>query len=636
MAGRPHWLRPPGATSTPPVVVCFDTETRTEPRRGTEVEVLRLWAALTRTRPAGQPGAGVTIETGGSSAAGLADTIEAAAELDLECWCFAHNLGFDLAVTSLPDVLSFRGWKPTFVHIGDESCVFKLARDGHTLVITDSWSWLRCSLQAAAGDVGMRKTRLPGRDATAVEWEKRCRHDVLVLDRLVVGLLDWWDARNLGPFGVTSSSCGWRSLRAHIKEKTVLVGPEPPRTTMERDAILGGRKQVWQAGKQPRGCYDDWDLVAAYPTVVARLELPMMPLRGERWRAQPDPLNPPAGCGTICRVKVTTSTPCAPCQIGQGVWWPVGQFTTTLTSAELPFVCEHADQVQVLAAQWYRLGDGLQRWGRWAVSLLEQDRRDVPPVVRRVAKGWGRSVTGRFALQTSRLISSRPATRPGWGLETGTDAATGQPIEVITWGGVERTFLRDQDGQEVSPAVLAFIEGHVRAALGRLIASRPAGCMVQCNTDGWWERRPARTAGGPPERAFEPFGLARKATVTRLEVLGPNHTLAPGDQRLSGIPAGAQPTGDGGFTWTDWPGLRWQLQVSRPGEYVKPVRTARLDPHYVRGWVLEDGRVVPPATTITAEGTNQLSLWSVTPRPASCGALAAWQVPELALLRDGG
>lgn len=630
----PHWLQPGGKTSTPKVIVTFDTETAVQDRRGKEIMTLRCWDAKLRVRDIDGDGHTWTKDYAGEAAADLVEVIEAAVALNGEAWVFAHNVGFDLTVTSLPMILVEHGWESRFVNIGDESCVFVFKGDTGKLVITDSWSWLRCSLAAAAKDIGMRKTPLPKDDDGLTEWHRRCKHDVQILDRLLAELLDWWDHADLGGFAVTSAACGWRTLRRHIKPSTVLVGADPARSTTERAAIYGGRKEVWRVGQVDRCWIEDWDLVAAHLSCVATMPMPTRPLQPGRLSRSYNALSPPDGLGTICTVEITTNTPCAPLRLAGETWWPVGTFRTTITSAELAWVLQVAERVKLLEAQWYWLTDDLSNWGQWCQELQSTPDTVVPRVVKRVAKGWGRAVPGRFALRTSELIGERAATHLGWALEQGHDLDTGDQLEVITYGGVERTYRKDQDGADVAPAILAFVEGHVRAAIGATLAQRDPSKLLQVNTDGWWEIRHGRNQTTPEATCPAPWRVVRKETSRGVVVQGPNHLSTPHERRLAGVPKDAAVGLDGSFAWHDWPGLRWQLQNSRPGEYTRPAREMLLQDHYCRRWVLTDGETVPVSAALDSSRSTVLLPWSETAQREPWDVLAEHQVPALQALRD--
>jgi hypothetical protein len=630
----PHWLQVGGKPRTPEVVVTFDTETHSTLKGKSEVLTLRCWDALIRHRPAGDGKWTSTVPRAGESAGGLVEVLEAAAAITGDAWCFAHNAGFDLTVTSLPMVLSARGWAPKFVNIGEETCVFIMERDGLTLTITDTWSWLRCPLSSVAKDLGMRKVRLPEEADDSEHWHRRCAHDVAILDRALCELLDWWDAQNLGSFAVTGASCGWRALRSMVEPKSILVGTENPRTQFEREGIFGGRKEVWQVGRIRNRWVEDWDLSTAHLTTVATQAMPVAPLRHESFSPPLNPLRLPPGLGALCRVEISTRTPCAPCRVGEDVWWPVGTFRTVLSSPELVEVIKVADLVRVLDWQLYRMEDALQPWGQWCAALASAPPDQVPAVVKRVAKGWGRSVPGRFALRTSELISERPALHLGWAIESGHDLDTGAELEIVTYGGVERTYRKDQDGADVSPVILAFVEGYVRAAMAVTLAERPPEHLLQCNTDGWWEIRPGRGVGDAAGSVPAPYTAVRKAVARDVMVHGPNHIVIKDDRRLAGVPKDATQQLDGSFAWQDWPGLRWQLQFSRPGEYIKPGREMLLADHYCRRWVLRTGETCPVSVQVAPGGANRLLPWSQTSSRWPSDELAVHQVPALQQLAN--
>ena len=104
--------------------------------------------------------------------------------------------------------------------------------------------------------------------------------------------------------------------------------------------------------------------------------------------------DPPPRRDYIAEVEITTTRPCAPCRLAGEVWWPVGYIPHHLGGPEVRYAMTIAESVtgnsprglpnRVCAGRLGRLGD-------WTTGL---NRSDVPPLVARVAKGWGRSVLG--------------------------------------------------------------------------------------------------------------------------------------------------------------------------------------------------------------------------------------------------
>lgn len=632
MQRRPHWLSPAGKTRTPNVVVTFDTETVEHDAGDHSVQRLRCWDALVRVRRPTDTDPGGLTHHYGELPAGLADVVEEAAAIDREAWVVAHNVGFDLAVTSLPFVLTARGWELDGVHLGDESSWWVLVKDRHKVIVTDSWSWLRCSLAEAAKDISRRKLRLPAADDSLEAWHRRCRHDVEILDELFTTLLDWWDTQELGAFGITGPASGWRTLRAKARPRSILVGPDPERTALERRAVYGGKKAVYGVGEFTDVWIADYDFVAAYPTAAAAFPLPQVPIApwvtSERLLA----LDPPPGRDYVAEVQITTRVPCAPCRVGDEIFEPVGTFRTVLAGPEVRYAQTLADSVAVLRHQAYKTGFALAPWAAWVLELQFAPPHEVPPVVARVAKNWGRLAIGRFASRTSRVIGTRPSMHPGWHLETGHDLDTGAPLEFLSIAGVERTIVKDVDGPDAFPAVLAFIEARVRVALAQMMATQPHRDVLQCNTDGWWQLRVSRLLDDVPTGAPWPFRVTRKALERQLVVKGPNHVLTPHERRWAGVPDDASTNADGSMKWRDWPSLRWQLEHGSTGEYRRPDREAILSDHFVRRWVLTTGETIPVTTRVNLDGSTTLEPWSVAWGRRADDELAPYQVPSLAEL----
>ncbi len=631
---KPHWLAPATKTRTPRVVVTFDTETYETEGGDHSVQRLRCWDAKVRRRGAAE-GSGRNVRYyAGESPATLYDVVETASQIDDEVWVIAHNVGFDLAVTSLPFVMVEHEWTLDGVHLGDESSWWVLKKAQRKVIITDSWSWLRCSLADAAKDIGRRKVRLPDADDSLDAWHKRCRKDVDILDELMVTIMDWWDQNQLGVFGLTGAACGWRSLRRVIGPKKILVGPDGARTAFEREAVFGGMKDVYGVGEFHDTWISDDDFVGAYPTAAAAFPSPAMPIKKWTTTAALLDADPPPQRDYIARVEISTHVPCAPCRIGDEIFRPVGTFRTTLTGPEVRYAMSRADRVTVISWRAYKMTYALANWAAWCLKLQNDTTGTVPDVVARVAKNWGRLAIGRFATRTSQVIATRPATHLGWHLETGHDLDTGRRVEWLSMGGVEQTIVKDLDGADCFPAVLAFIEGHVRVALSQLLDSRQPNLLLQCNTDGWWEMKADRRSDYRPEFVPWPFRTTRKALERRLLVKGPNHVMSPHERRYAGVPAESVVSSVGTMAWRDWPSLRWQLEHSATGEYKRPDREAILSEHYVRRWVLDTGETIPVTATTTVDGEVSILPWCRSWGQRDGDVLAPYQIPILAKVNE--
>lgn len=631
---KPHWLPGPARDWSPDSVVVFDTETSQAKDSADIVMRAKCWDYVHVLRH----GIHATLPrrriNGGEHMGQLVHAISDIADRCGETHVFAHNLGFDLAVSALPYGLATLGWYLDGCNLTGESTWWAFRRDGVKLVLCDSWSWLRDELGEVAKDLRKRKLPLPSDDDPLDQWHRRCRRDCEILEAAILTLMDWWDENHMGRWAITGAGCGFAAARKVMGQKAIVVGPEPGRTEMERECIHSGKRQLYRAGRFIKGYTADYDFSAAYTRAAAHLPLPMasngrLGKNDLVARAEPVP-----GYDVIADVTVTTDTPCVPARVDGETCEPVGTFRTTLCGPEIRYALALGASVTLHGGWRYRMGYKLADWAGWCLALRYARHDEAPAVVSRAAKGWGRSVIGRFGGRTSRVVLDRDAAAEGWSLTTGADLDTGRSMDVLTIGGREITYERDAEPDNAFPAVLAFVESYVRVALDQMIRRRPPGHVLAVNTDGWLEHRAIRSTEWVMPDVPWPHVIVRKGLWAETVLLGPSHLSAKGERRLAGIPRGADEVGHNAFTWHDWPSLRWQLERSTLGVYRRPLHEAEVAGPYCRRWLLANGETVPLATDVGMQGNNVVVPWSLTPGRREGDTLADEQDGMLASAVD--
>jgi hypothetical protein len=602
----PHWLRENAKVWSPDNFIVFDTETSwlTEEKR--EVHVPRCWALDYVTRHiAVQPKESHECYQS-EDITELAGTIDALAFRNKETWCFAHNLGFDLAVSALPERLADLGWDVSDFWLGDESTWVILKQRSRKLVLTDSFSWLRMRVEDMAKTMRRRKLDLPANAGSKAAWLARCADDVDILQSALCTLMDWWDREELGKWGITGSACGWAAARHKMPPKSILVGPDEARSAFERRAIFGGRREAWYVGHVATAGASDYDFVGAYPTVVANLAIPRKPLGHFDHLSSDSAALTASTIGVIAEVTVTTEVPCAPVRIGGEVWWPIGTFSTVLASPEISLALELGATVEIGKGYSYSLSRSLSGWAEWCLATQHDRSGKTPQLAKMMAKGWGRSVIGRFAQRNSKELLRRPATRFGWHLEHGMDNESGAPLDIVTMGGEERWLLRDQEGRETFPAIFAWVESCCRAALSRTVLTRGDRVVLQCDTDGWLERERPTKRPAPLPKVPPPFRVRRKGRYEHVRVQAATQLWLDDERRTAGVGKSALEIAVDEYSWWDWPTLRWQLQHGETGTFTRTKREAVIHGDSCKRWVLADGNTRPVAVQYEPGGQNHL------------------------------
>jgi hypothetical protein len=598
----PHWLRENAKVWSPDSFIVFDTETSwlTEEKR--EVHVPRCWALdyVTRHLDGSPTTSHERYES--TDISELAPTIDALAFRHGETWCFAHNLGFDLAVSALPERLAQLSWDVADFWLGDESTWVIMKLGKRKLVLTDSFSWLRMRVEDMAKTMRRRKPGLPANAGSKAAWLARCADDADILQSALCTLMDWWDREELGKWGITGSACGWAAARHKMPPKSILVGPDEARSAFERRAIYGGRREAWYVGHVATAGASDYDFVGAYPTVVANLPIPRKPL-GHFDHLPPGSAALTASTiGVIAECTITTDIPCAPVRIGGEVWWPVGTFRTVLASPEIRLALDLGATVEVGAGYSYSLAKPLAGWAGWCLATQHDRSGKTPQLAKMMAKGWGRSVIGRFAQRNSKELLRRPATRFGWHLEHGMDNESGASLDIVTMGGEERWLLRDQEGRETFPAIFAWVESCCRSALTKAVLGRPSGRVLQCDTDGWLERERPTKRPAPLPDVPKPFVIKRKGRYEHVRVQAATQLWLDGERRTAGVGRSALELRTDCYSWWDWPTLRWQLQHGDPGTFTRTKREAVIHGDSCKRWVLADGSTLPVRVRAGVDG----------------------------------
>lgn len=650
-----HNLRPNETVWTPPAVAFIDTETRWHDEGLDEIHQLRLWVACQVDRRHQRKARGPVVWGHGDTAEGFASWLNKMTVGRPCLWVYAHNLNFDLVTTRLPQTMARLGWSVSDFSVRNQAPWLRLGRGRYTITVCDSWSWLPQSLESVASLMGGHKADLPENDGSDDDWWHRCAGDVDLLARAVLSLMDWWDHGRLGRWSISGAGSGWNAMRHVPSTQRHVIDPNPELVAQDRQAVRGGRKDAQVVKSDTGGPWVELDLVAAYPSVALHLPLPIK--RG--WRF--DTLDVDSQWigsrfyAPVAECVVTTDRPRYPVRHDGVTWFPTGTFCTTLAGPEMAAAAASGSLVSIGPGQIHKLGYALRPWAAWALDPSHNGERDVPAVARLATKSWGRSVLGKFA---ARSHTTEPMPGPAgieWSITDGWDRRVGRRGADVTMAGRRFWVTYDGDTENCYPAVLAWVESEVRVRLGAVLDALGAAWWT-CDTDGLivdlravgedtW--RPLAILGHQPLDVLgvaqglcdvlaplvAPLVLRPKRVFESLSVLGPQHLTAGAEMRYAGVSKHANTTPSGNFVVRDWPGLKWQIEHSRPGLYTRPSRELHFEAPTVHRWVASGGEALPIQMMMDDRGRNQIVPWAETGHAEQGWELAPVQYPRLERLR---
>lgn len=646
-----HYLPHNEKVWTPATVGFVKTITREIP--GTEPKVLELagWIATVALRRNVRPGQPDRRTGSGIDGASLAQWLSDATKGRESAWLFTHNVPLDLVTTRLPLALHAQGWSINEASLSGSAPWLRMAKGSRRICIVDSFSWLPHQAAQLADLTGKPAIRREAGEHPD-DWAKRSANwDLRIISDAMLTLLDWWDTNELGRWTVSGPGCGWNAMRHIPTAGRVVIDPDPAGVAADRASIHGGRRGAWIVGTRTNGPFLELDFTNAYPSVAAGLPLPSQRTSAfesmalDNWRIHSD------RWGIIADCELRTDVPRWPVRFRGGTFCPVGRFRTVLAGPEIRDALRLGCLVSIGHGHVHQLTYHLQPWANWIIATTHGRLRATPAEARLAAKGWSRSVIGKWAARSYERVALGHSPELGWGYTEGWDHETqtrGAFIDLAGerwWSGVAG------DAEQAYPAVFGWVESETRVRLSRVIEAIGERAILQCDTDGLiaTERLVGTRAAGGHLRApsglsgaarvkwvldqldpiIAPLTIRVKATHKRVEIIGPQHHIAPGDRTLAGVPKSATEIAPHVFTYEQWPGLASQMSQGDPRGYVRPTAKVTIRGPYAPGWVTTLGDVVPVETTFAQDGSNRIVSWHHTQNKPPRAKLAAKQHPVL-------
>lgn len=501
----------------------------------------------------------------------------------------AHNLAYDLRISDVFSHLPARGWSLDRIRLDAEQSQCRWRKGRRTILMIDSISWWPCALVELATDLGLDKPDLPAQSDGDDAWVARCTADVNVLRTAWRRLLDWLHDDDIGNWQPTGAGQAWSAWRHRFMEHKILVGDDQDLRDRERRAVWCGRSEAWRHGKHKAGPYTEWDLERAYLSIMRDCRIPIRPL-GPAPESDAASLRHYAAVGNVlATVRVQTDVPLVPCEGPNGIYWPVGEFTTTLWDPELELLWGSDAKVDVLDTMVYRSRPALAQFAEWLFPMLDDEFAQADPIIHRIAKHWSRVLVGRFGVRYSVWEPFGDTPQPSVGLQNVSDMRDGSIWRLLSVGD---RCLRESDtmeGENAVPSIMGWIMSETRARLWRAIEAAGPANVLHCDTDGLL----VSPAGNERLEAAELVGLRVKSSWQKAEVFAPRQVALDGLLRAPGVPRRARRVGLNTWNGEVWNWLSSSLREGSADRVRVQRRTIRLLSTDHRRRHLSHGRTGP-------------------------------------------
>lgn len=275
-----------------------------------------------------------------------------------------------------------------------------------------------------------------------------------------------------------------------------------------------------------------------YPWLLSTRDYPVKLVSTPRRMKPAEVVSLSRSYGVIAHVRIHTTVGEFPQRTQQGVRYPIGTFTTTLTGPELLALSEVGEVIECAAASTYRLGSPFTK----AVSVLLKARKEARSSgnadIAALSKLVANTLAGRLAQRVGGWSRDSRQDQPGkWGLEHSLSLRTGSMTRYRWVAGHCWRYCEDKLPRGPHTAAFAYLAAYGRLHMWRLRSKLPPRSVVSQDTDGLWllpagTKRAAALGPGAPS---PPGTLREVGSADSGQWWGPRHYRAGKKWVLAGF-----------------------------------------------------------------------------------------------------
>ena len=507
-------------------------------------------------------------------------------------WMFAHNAAYDATVTECWRILPERGWDLSNAVIDAPPFIAYWKRDSASLRMLDTLNYWRVPLKMIGDVIGLPKLDMPSDWKDRRTADRYCKRDIEIIMEALIGWWEWLATARLGGAAPTIASQAMTAYRYRFLKHAIFIDDNVSALQLARDAYHGGRVEVFKVGKTKGPLYL-LDVRSQYPSVMRDEEYPTV-LRGVYHDIDVSSLSDLLySYAVVARVEIETDVPAYPFSESSPLLFPVGRFTTSLTSGELIYALEHNHIISASHVVVYQRAPIFREYVEDLIALRFKALERGDPFEEWMLKKLLNSFYGKWGQRGHKSERVGTTTDLSVKLWSEVDGETGERYRMRQLAGVIERHWSEGESATSHPAIAAHVTGHGRILLWNLITRAGVTNVFYCDTDSL---------------LVNEKGYARLKHLTELDELGALHLekvvevaelRAPKDYQLDAVnrTKGVRTNA----VWLDantvrqekWLGLRSLMMRGDVSTPVVRLEIKHLSRRYDKGVVASDGRVRP-------------------------------------------
>lgn len=523
----------------------------------------------------------------------LWDFVESKIRPKTRTYLIAHNVVFDFTVVKGFSTLIDRGWTVKSFYNEYGTVIIKLKKGTSTLIILDNLNFFRCKLAELGREVGLDKGEVDFATVTDEELSDYCLNDTEILYLSWKKYLSFIADNDLGNFSLTIPSQSFSAFRHRFMDNPIYIHTRQDVLALERSSYFGGRTECFFVGEVPSSPIYVLDVNSMYPFVMREQQYPFALLRSERSLTVKELLRALDEYLVVSEVLVKTDKALVPIRRDDKTIYPVGEFSTVLTTPEIRLVIDEAEILRVGRTSFYRRADIFVDYVDFFYDLKRKARTSGRKAEEMFTKLMMNSLYGKFGQRSTTWTLIGEADVDAIDVREVFTPGKREPALWYTFAGNIWEISRGGESFNSFPAISSHVTGYARVYLWKLIEQAGRENVYYCDTDSLF----VNERGYKALRAFidpDKLGsLALKQIAKSLTLYAPKDYKIDGALKQKGRRANAEVIDETTFRQEQWASFKTLFRQGDLDNYVVKKITKHMKREYTKGVVLPSGRVAP-------------------------------------------
>lgn len=256
-------------------------------------------------------------------------------------WVLAHNWNYDAGILDTSHQLLARGWEMEKYVNGKPPLIVRWGKNGAHLTMIDTLNYFTTSVESLGKAVGLRKLDMPQGGGSVSDWDEYAWRDVEIIQKAFLALRDFVKVNDLGVMQPTLASQSLTAYRHRFMDVSILIHDKEKALDLERESYHGGRTESFWNSEIRQKLYK-LDINAMYPSIMRETPL-------ARWIKAYYPQYDPGAWekavsgdfSIVARCRIETNEPAYGVVRDSKLIFPVGSFSTVLSTPEIHYALEH-------------------------------------------------------------------------------------------------------------------------------------------------------------------------------------------------------------------------------------------------------------------------------------------------------